>query len=91
MLGEMAVNPMLDVFLELLPPSGGTDFGIFQVATSVLMKFDSGPQIAAIKKELTGMSVEKWAAYDKRIQCANNYTSDNEALEMVKKAIETEA
>ena len=40
-LGEMTVNPMIDVFLELLPQDKATDFGEFQVATSVLMKYDS--------------------------------------------------
>ena len=48
MLGEMSVNPMLDVFLALLPADEATDFGIFQVAVSVLMKYDSPPQVAAI-------------------------------------------
>jgi len=47
MLGEMSVSPMLDVFLALLPVDEATDFGTFQVAVSVLMKYDSPPQIAA--------------------------------------------
>ena len=55
------------------------------------MKYDSGPQIAAIKRELAGIAVNKWAEYDKLIQCANNYTKDDEALQMVKEALATEA
>ena len=66
-LGELVVSPMLEIFLDLLPKDKATDFGIFQVATSVLMKYDSGPQIVAIKKELAGIAVENWAEYDKLI------------------------
>ena len=66
-LGEMTVNPMLDVFLDLLPKDGPTDFLTFEVATSILMKYDSLPQIAAIKKELAKEPVMNWAKYDKRI------------------------
>ena len=35
--------------------------------------------------------MDKWASYDKRIQCANNYTKDADALKMVQKAVEDEA
>ena len=66
-LGELTVNPMIDVFLALLPKDTPTDFGIFQAATSVLMKYDSLTQISVIKDSLAGKPVHEWASYDKII------------------------
>ena len=67
LLGEMTINPMIHNFLDLLPKDQATDFGTFEVATNVLMKYDSIPQVAAIKRELAGQPVATWATFDKRI------------------------
>jgi len=55
------------------------------------MKYDSLSQIAVIKDCLAGKAVHEWASYDKIIQCANNYTKAEDALNIVKQALETES
>ena len=40
-LGELTVNPMIDVFLDLLPKHEPSDFDVFEKAIAVLIKFDS--------------------------------------------------
>jgi hypothetical protein len=44
-----------------------------------------------IKDSLADKPVHEWASYDKIIQCANNYTKADDALSIVKQAVETEA
>ena len=51
------------------------------------MKYDSLAQIAVIKECLNEKAVHEWASYDKIVQCANNYTKADDALQMVKNAL----
>ena len=48
-LGELAVNPMIEVFLDILPNHEPTDFDVFEKAVAVLIKYDSQAQITVIK------------------------------------------
>ena len=57
-LGELTVNPMIDIFLALLPQEVPTDFGVFKKAVAVLIKYDSHAQIAVIRECLAGKAVD---------------------------------
>ena len=48
-LGELTVNPMIEVFLDILPKDEPADFDVFEKAIAVLIKFDFQAQIAVIK------------------------------------------